>query len=191
MFALSVFYHSRKVYRLLRKLFLLPSKGTLLKILQQANIYPAYNSRVFEALQRKVTLMKANDRQCVLVFDEMAIKTVLSNNRIGDYIEGFENFGSLGKTKCVANHAFAVMIRGLASKWMQCIGYFLPSGPMSGAKLQYLTHEAIDQLASIGLFVKCLVCDEGTNNRNFIQTLALTFVIVALDFSLTCVLFHV
>ena len=160
-------------------------------MLQQANIYPAHNSRVLEALQRKITSTKANDRQCVLVFDEMAIKTALSNNWKSDYIERFESVGSLGKTKCVANHALAVMIRGLASKWKQCIGYFLTSGPMSGAKLQYLTHEAIDQLSSIGLFVKCLFCDQGTNNRNFVQTLALTFVIAALDSLRTCILFHV
>ena len=83
------------------------------------------------------------------------------------------------------------MIPGLASKWKQCITYFLTSEPMPGAKRQYLTQEAIDQLASIGLSVKCLVCDQGTNNRNFVQTLALTFVIIALDSILTWILFHV
>ena len=171
LFALSVFYHSRKAYSLLRKLFILPSKATLVKMLQQTNIYPGYNSQVFDALQRKVATLKPIDKQCVLVFDEMAIKTQLLYNKKGDCIEGFENLGSLGHTQYVANHALAFMVRGLASKWKQCIGYFLSSGPMSGKNLVSLVHEAIDKLALIGLCVKCVICDQGSNNRNFLQTL--------------------
>ena len=41
MFALSVFYHSRKAYSLLRKMFCMPSKATLLKMLIN-NIYLFY-----------------------------------------------------------------------------------------------------------------------------------------------------
>ena len=171
LFGLSVFYHSRKAYSLLRKLFILPSKATLLKMLQQTNIYPGFNSQVFDALQHKVATLQPVDKQCVLVFDEMAIKTQLVYNKKGDCIEGFENLGSLGHTQYIANHALAFMVRGLASKWKQCIGYFLSSGPMAGKNLVSLVHEAIDKLALIGLCVKCVICDQGSNNRNFMQTL--------------------
>ena len=81
-------------------------------MLQQTNIYPGFNNQVFEALQRKVDTMKSNDHQCVLIFDEMAIKTNLSYNRRGDCIEGFEDFGSLGQTQYIAHHALAFMVRG-------------------------------------------------------------------------------
>jgi hypothetical protein len=171
MFLLSVFYHSRKVYRLLCKLFVLPSKTTLLKMLQQMNLYPGFNGQVFDALQRKVKILKPIDQQCVLIFDEMAIKTHLSYNRNGDYIEGFEDFGSIGQTQYVANHALAFMVRGLASKWKQCIGYFLSSGPIKGSTLQALVKEAITKLSDIGLSVKVVICDQGSNNRNFMETL--------------------
>ena len=155
----------------MRKLFILPSKATLQRMLQQANIYPGFNSQVLEALRHKVATFNDVDKACVLVFDEMAIKTKLSYNKKGDCIEGFENLGSLGHTQYVANHALAFMVRGLASKWKQCIGYFLSSGPMAGKNLKTLVHEAIDKLASIGLHVKCVICDQGSNNRNFMQTL--------------------
>ena len=91
LFGLSVFYHSRRAYSPLRKLFILPSKATLLKMLQQTNIYSGFNSQVFDALQHKVATLQPIDKQCVVVFDEMAIKTQLLYNKKGDCIEGFEN----------------------------------------------------------------------------------------------------
>ena len=42
---------------------------------------------------------------------------------------------------------------------------------MAGKNLVSLVHEAIDKLALIGLCVKCVICDQGSNNRNFMQTL--------------------
>ena len=171
LFALSVFYHSRKAYSLLCKMFVMPSKTTLLNLLAKTKIYPGFNEGVFEALKQKAATMEEKDHNCVLMFDEMSMKSSLSYNRHGDMIEGFEDFGLLGSTKYVANHALAFMVRGLASKWKQCIGYFLTSGPASPAMLQSLTRQAINKLAAIGLTVKALICDQGSNNRAFIETL--------------------
>ena len=58
LFSLSVLYYSRKAYSLLRKLFILPSKATLLKMLQLTNIYPGFNSQMFDALQHKVATLQ-------------------------------------------------------------------------------------------------------------------------------------
>jgi len=102
---------------------------------------------VFDALQCKVAACKPIDRQCVLVFDEITIKTQLLHNSQGECIEGFENLGSLGRTLFVANHALAFIFRGLASKWKQCIGYSLTCGPIAGKKIQY--HLSMRQLANL------------------------------------------
>ena len=40
LFFLTIFYHSRKAYRLLGKLFILPSRSTLLLLLSKYCIYP-------------------------------------------------------------------------------------------------------------------------------------------------------
>jgi hypothetical protein len=172
MFALSVFYHSRKVYRLLCRLCPMPSKTTLLSLLGRSKIYPGFHDNILEALKNKVSKFGEKDKQCVLVFDEMAVKSDLSYNKYCDQIEGFEDFGSAGQSKFVANHALAFMVRGLAQKWKQCFGYFLSSGPISGSTLQDLTKQAIDKLAAIGLSVRVLICDQGSNNRRFVQTLS-------------------
>ena len=63
------------------------------------------------------------------------------------------------------------MVRGLASKWKQPVGYFLSSGPIKAKILQSLTQQCIDKVDQTGLNVVALVCDQGSNNRSFIQNL--------------------
>ena len=99
----------------------------------------------------------------------MGIKSSLSYNVFTDGIEGLEDFGSLGQTKFMANHAVSFMVRGLSKKWKQSIGYFLTSGPLKGNVLNDLTMEAITRLHAIGLHVKVLVCDQGSKNRQFLK----------------------
>ena len=79
-----------------------------------------------------------NDSDCdvSLVSDEMSIKQALLYNGKHDTIEGFEDFGFIGKTKYIANHAIAFVVRGLASKWKQPLGYFLSSGPIKSTILK-------------------------------------------------------
>lgn len=61
MLALSIFYHSRKAYRLLSKLFCLPSKSTLLRTLRKSNLSPGFSDR--SCSQRQELL-----RQCGCFF---------------------------------------------------------------------------------------------------------------------------
>ena len=170
MFALSIFYHSRKAYRLLRNLFILPSKSTLTTLLGKSKIYPGFHDNIFLALKKRIDQFSDQDRQCVLLYDEMSLKCSLSYNTYMDCVEGLEDYGAIGKTRFMANNALVFMVRGLANKWKQCIGYFLSSGPTKGDSLQYLTRQAIDKLSSIGLRVRVVICDQGSNNRNHLET---------------------
>ena len=171
MFAMSVFYHSRKVYSFLSRLFVLPSKSTILRTIQKSTIYAGFSKSILTALKQKVLSMDPGDKQCVLVFDEMTIKSGFNYDAFHDNIEGFEHYGDMGQTKFIANHAGAFMIRGLQKKWKQAIGYFLSSGPIPGDKLQILVNEALDKLTSIGLTVRAIICDQGSNNRKFLESL--------------------
>ena len=66
MFAMSIFHHSRKVYDILRKLFILPSKATILNTIQKSEIYAGFNNNIFAALKQKVSTMVQADKQCIL-----------------------------------------------------------------------------------------------------------------------------
>ena len=135
------------------------------------HIKPCFHDSVLEALKVKVNAMDCRDKNVVLVFDEMSIKEGLLYNVGRDIIEGFEDFGHIGQTRYIANHAIDFMIRGLASKWKQPIVYFLSSGPIRAKTLQSLTRSCIRKVTETGLNVVALVCDQGSNNRSFIQHL--------------------
>ena len=70
MLALSIFFHSRKAYKFLSQLFILPSLRTLLRDLQKMNIKPDFSQSVLDALTLKVQAMHPTDRNVALVFDE-------------------------------------------------------------------------------------------------------------------------
>ena len=48
--------------------------------------------------------------------------------------------------------------------------FFLSAGPVTGKTLQSLTCTCIDKLTKIGLSVKVLICDQGSNNRQFLES---------------------
>ena len=116
MLALSIFFHNRKTYKILSRLFILPSMRTLLRDLQKMNIKPGFSESVIDALTLKVQTMDPKDRNVAHVFDGMSIKQGLVYNEGTDSVEGFEDFGDIGQTRYIANHAIAFMVRGLASK---------------------------------------------------------------------------
>ena len=71
----------------------------------------------------------------------------------------------------VADHALAFMVRGLYKKCKQPLGYFLTVGTVKPETLQTLTQSCLEKLEKIGLETKALICDQGPNNRYFLQKL--------------------
>ena len=72
--------------------------------------------------------MDPKDRCISLIFNEMALKSALVYIHRPDRIEGFEDFGELGTSHVVADHALAFVVRGLYTTWKQPLGYFLKAG---------------------------------------------------------------
>ena len=78
--------------------------------LQKMSIEPGFVENVFVALGQKVHVFGDTDWFVSLVFDEMSIKDGLVYNEMKDQIDGFEDFGHLGRTKYIANHATVFMV---------------------------------------------------------------------------------
>ncbi|KAK7499861.1 hypothetical protein BaRGS_00008952 [Batillaria attramentaria] len=101
----------------------------------------------------------------------MTIKESTYNKEM-DYVEGMEDFGwTQGRTKYVANHVMVFMARGLTVPWKQAVAYYLSSGPMKSEMMKALLCQTIDELLSIGLDVRVVIGDQGTNNRRCFETL--------------------
>jgi len=129
-------------------------------------IYPGFTSAVFDTLSLKVKGFSDASKQCAIIMDEMSIKESLNYNSGADMVEGFEDFGNMGRTKFISNHAIAFLVRGLCEKWKQPLGYFLSSGPMEGQVMSSLLKECISKVQFAGLHVKVVIGDQGSNNRS-------------------------
>lgn len=163
--ALSLYHSSPKTYQLLRKIFALPSKSTLTQALQCVDIYPGCSVKFMEAFKLKVNSMNPEDRKCVLIFDEMSIKSAVKYDKRRDCIEGLEDLGPvLGNTKYVGDHALVFMVRGLRSKWKQPLGYFITSSTVKAQTLKMLLLDMIDKVIEVGLNPVVVLSDQGLNN---------------------------
>jgi hypothetical protein len=168
--ALSLYHASPKSYRLLSKIFLLPAKRTLARLLRSINLYPGFNPQMLNAFKDKVSHMSALDRQCSIVFDEMAIKSNITYDSHRDKIEGLEDLGPIhGQTNYVGTSALVFMARGLHSTWKQPIGYFVTSSTVKPEILKSLLVRAVDFALVSGLEPLAVVCDQGSNNQSCLK----------------------
>ena len=94
------------------------------------SIKPGFSESVLEALKVKVNAMDCRHKNVVSVFDEISIKEGLLYNVGRDVIEGFEDFGHIGQTRYIANHAIAFMIRDLLLTGNNQLDISLSSGPI-------------------------------------------------------------
>lgn len=161
-FALTLLHSSPATYKLLRRVFKLPSVKTLRAAMRNMRIYPGYNATILEAMKKKFAHAEPKSKVVVMSLDEMCIKEAVSYDSGSDSVEGMVD----GK---IANHALGVMISGVADRWKQPIGYFLTSGTVKAQEMKSILLKGIQQLADIGLRVIAVVCDQGTNNQSLFQ----------------------
>lgn len=95
----------------------------------------------------------------------MKIKTLLEYSKPLDLVEGFEDLGHLGRINKPASQALVFMARGLYSNWKLPIAYFFSVSSMSHSVLNKLIISTVEKLLEVGLHVKAVVCDQGTNNE--------------------------
>jgi hypothetical protein len=162
---------SPKAYRILRKIFKLPSFKTLTDLLNKINIRPGFHPAVFEALREQAKGMSPLDKMVIVPFDEMSLKQNISYDPKKEEVEGLEDMGEGIRGEKVANHASVFMARGITKNWKQPIGYFLSNSTMSPKNIQQKMVEGIKKLQSVGLCPVAIVMDQGKNNQSAMKIL--------------------
>ena len=169
--AMSLYHTSRKAYDLMRTIFQLPAPTTLVTALQNLHVKPGLCTNIVNLLKVSVNKMRDIEKVCSVVFDEISLKAGLTYNPQDDLVEGFEDFGSLGRTRLTATHALVFMIRGISSKWKQPIAYYLTNGPCKHKFISIFLFEILNSILDIGLKPVVIICDQGTNNRALFKDL--------------------
>ncbi|CAG9136660.1 unnamed protein product [Plutella xylostella] len=109
--ALSLQKQSPKGYKLLHKIFILPSRRTLRKFTHHISLAPGINENIFTQLKESVRNWDDKKKCCSIVFDEVALTPHLTFLESEDRIDGFVNFGAEVERK-LCDHALVFMVRG-------------------------------------------------------------------------------
>ncbi|CAB3259517.1 unnamed protein product [Arctia plantaginis] len=167
---LTIYKQSQKGYKLLQRLFALPSIRTIQKILSKVTIKPGINDVVMEHLKKAVNKLPLEKKLCTLIFDEVALRPGLYYNTTDDEIIGFEDFGPQ-KTEKIADHALVFMIKSLKGKYKQPIAFTFCQSATKSTQLKKLIQDILKAIQSTGLKVIATVCDQSSTNMSVIKSL--------------------
>lgn len=154
MFALTLYKQSPRGYRLLRKIFALPSKKTLTNLLQKLSFKTGINDNIFSILKSSCESLPENDRCCSIIFDEMSLKSSLVFDEKNDIIAGFQDNGPGLRKPLFADKVMVFMARGVGKNWKQPLAYYFNEGGMKTDILIICLKEIIRKMTSSGFKVR-------------------------------------
>ncbi|KAF2896422.1 hypothetical protein ILUMI_09753, partial [Ignelater luminosus] len=82
--------------------------------------------------------------------------------------------GVLGRTSGIGTQVMVFMVRGLILKWKLMVAYCVSAGSMKSSSLKILLIDVVKSLLEIGLQIRSVICDQGSNNRAVFRELGVT-----------------
>lgn len=139
--ALSIYKRSTACYRLLRRLFSLPSEGTLKNLLNKIPMKCGINPQIFQTIKGITENRGPEENLCILAFDEMSIRKNLTYDVKQDIIEGYQDHGNQGRTMEPATHALLFMAIGIRKRWKQPLAFYFSGDCVTADRLSALIKE--------------------------------------------------
>ena len=171
--AVSLYHASGKAYRVLSKLFILPTKSSLRRYISRMPAATGISQGALNIIKKKLDSMNELEKLCTLCMDEVSLKTNLYYDITKDMIVGLEDFGSGARTNKVANQALVILLRSISGEWKQPLGYALVNGGCPREEME-LMKNAIDKVEGIGLNVVVILSDMESNFQSLAQHLGVT-----------------
>lgn len=97
--------------------------------------------------------MTKKSKECILCFDEMAIKKDISFNKARGCIEGAEDLREFGRKPLLAKSVLVLMLRGVYSSWKLPISFYFTHSSVSGNDLTEIVKRNLIELQQIGFFL--------------------------------------
>lgn len=170
--ALTLMKESPKGYRLLQKIFNLPSKRTLNRLAENITFNVGINDNIFRVLKHITQDWDTKKKLCSILFDEVALTPHLTYVESHDEIRGFKDFG-YEKELRFCDHALVFMLKGLCSKWRQPICFYFCEGTTAAATIVRILKEVVTRVSESGLIPLAIVCDQGSTFRTAINMIKL------------------
>lgn len=173
--SLSLYYKSPSAYKFLRdRGFKLPCITLIQRWVNIHNIKPGFSNEVFDKVKLKAATMSQEEKECVLMCDEMSIRKCFEYNPKLDLVEGYQDLGPLGRSEEVATHALVFMLRGLKSSWKCPIAYVVSKNSVKTSSLAILIDLCFEKIFDTALSLKAIVTDQGSNNAAAVRLMGVT-----------------
>ena len=118
-----------------------PSLRTLQQRLESLKFQSGILTEVFDFMKTKVDVMKINEKECVLILDEMSITESVDYDTSTSSYYGFvtlpEHYGQ-------ANHALVFMLGGISTRWKQTVAYYYTGSSVYGGVLKNIVLSIIN-----------------------------------------------
>lgn len=118
--------------------------------------------------------MSPKELQCILLFDEVAIKKNIDFSRKENLVEGFEDLGEFGRRPVLATETLVLMLRGIFSEWKIPISYYFSENGVNSTNLKDILFHNIASVFDCRFKVRAVVCDQSTTNQKLIKDLNIT-----------------
>ena len=175
-FAMTMYYHSVKGYKFIRRICnkALPHTRTIQKWLASIDGRPGFSGEAFAILARR---LKDNDGvrvPCCLIFDEMSIKEqkCFDGARIYGYVDtGIE---VIDENSILAKHVLVFLVAPMNKSWKVPIGHFFVTG-LTAKNLKYLVLQGLERCAEAGFDIHNLIFDGASTNFSICTALDCDF----------------
>ena len=150
-----------------------PSVDSIRKRIQNIHFNTGILNDVHSLMIPKVQNMEECEKECVLVIDEMSVKERIDYNQHSDEMVGRITLPENNSNQ-PANHAVAFMLRGLGSPWKQTVAFHFTGYSTSGAAMRDVVFKIVEKYTEIGLKVRAVSTDMGSNNQKIWKQLKIT-----------------
>ncbi|KAL4126818.1 hypothetical protein QTP88_011027 [Uroleucon formosanum] len=114
-----------------------------------------------DVLEDNVKKLKASERYCTILFDEICLSSGITYNPVTDSVDGFVDTG-MYKNQNVPDHVLVFMVRGKKKKFKQPVSYSFCQGATKHDELK--VHDT-------GLRVVATLSNQGSANVSDINSL--------------------
>ena len=111
--ALALYKQSGRAYTKLRQLFALPTRHTIMSMLNKVPLNAGYNKLIFDNLKQAVSKLRNRDKMCSVVFDEMSIMPHLDYDKSNDQFYGFQDLDGNTSDLKIADQVLVFYLCGI------------------------------------------------------------------------------
>jgi len=142
----------------------LPHYSTIMRRIRNIKINFGIFNDLLDPLKCKISGLHSSAKDCILSIDELKISGKLNYDKCEKRMYGKITLPSNGSGE--GNHVTVVLARGLSATWKQAVAAEVTGSRTEGCDMRAFILNVIENLNNIGLNVKGIVSDMGSNNRS-------------------------